>query len=273
MLLLLGLGGRRQWGGQRDLRDFFPGFASGFHGDLLVRILQFPESYGLGNRLVDVRVHARELVLVILELFPLIGERDWAERGCAGLDDLSHIIDNLFGDWSGGRELRDLRRPIREGDGTRRVYRRLHFRFRLSLLLRFLLCVFCHHLLHVRHLDAHFLSRFVCLSESCLGFLVRVLRVRKTHEHEGEEKQKGQEVRFHGADVSTAENAGANRMHQTVEAGCLLAKAFGVSAAGIPLGVLPGLVAVATAAGFLQSAIVLILSLLRRVPMFTYVNA
>jgi hypothetical protein len=157
-LLFLGLGGRRQWGGQCDLRDFFPGFASGCHGDLLVRVLQFPESYGLGNGLVDVRAHARELVLVILELFPLIGERDWAERGCAGLDDLSHIIDNLFRDWSGGRELRDLRRPIREGDGARRAYRRLHLRFRLSLLLRFLLCVFCHHLFHVRHLEAIFLA-------------------------------------------------------------------------------------------------------------------
>jgi hypothetical protein len=213
-LLFLGLGGRRQWRGQRDLRDCFPGFASGFHGDLLVQILQFPESYGLGNGLVDVRAHARELVLVILELFPLIGERDWAERGCAGLDDLSHIIDNLR-DWSGGRELRDLRRPIREGDGARRAYRRLHLRFRLSLLLRFLLCVFCHHLFHVRHLEAHFLSRFVCLSESCLGFLVRVLRVRKACEHECEEKQKRQEVRFHGADVSTAENAGANSMRRT----------------------------------------------------------
>ena len=51
--------------------DFFPRFASGFHGDLLVRFLQFPESCGLGNGLVDVRAHARELVLVILELFPL----------------------------------------------------------------------------------------------------------------------------------------------------------------------------------------------------------
>ncbi len=45
-LLFLGLGGRGQGGGQRDVGDFFPGFASGFHGDLLVRILQFPESYG-----------------------------------------------------------------------------------------------------------------------------------------------------------------------------------------------------------------------------------
>ena len=69
-LLFLSLGGRGQGGGQRDVGDFFPGFASGFHGDLLVRFLQFPESCGLGNGLVDVRPHPRELVLVILELFP-----------------------------------------------------------------------------------------------------------------------------------------------------------------------------------------------------------
>ena len=103
------------------MRDVFPGGASGFHGDLLVRLLQFPEGYGLGDGLVNVRLHARELVLVIFKLFPRIGERDGAERGCAGLNDLRHIIDNLFGDWSGGSELRDLWCPIREGDGARRV--------------------------------------------------------------------------------------------------------------------------------------------------------
>ena len=89
-LLFLGLGGRGQGSGQRNVGDFFPGFASAFHGDLLVRILQFPESYGLGNGLVDVRAHARELVLVILELFPRVGERDGSERGCASLNDLAH---------------------------------------------------------------------------------------------------------------------------------------------------------------------------------------
>jgi len=45
------------------------------------------------------------------------GERDGGERGCASLNDLRHIIDNLFGGWSGGSELWDLRRPIREGLG------------------------------------------------------------------------------------------------------------------------------------------------------------
>src|SRR5436190_19431236 len=95
-LLFSCLGRRGQGGGQRNVRDVFPGGASGFHGDLLVRLLQFPEGYGLGDGLVNVRLHARELVLVIFKFFPRIGERDGAERGCAGLNDLSHISDNLL---------------------------------------------------------------------------------------------------------------------------------------------------------------------------------
>src|SRR6266536_3487125 len=168
-------------------------------------------SAGVGNGLVDVRAHPRELVLVILELFPLIGERDGGERRCAGLNNLSHIIDNLFGEWSGGSELWNLRRPIREGDEARRAYSR----FRLRFLLGFLLCVFFHHLFYVRHLDAHFLRGLRRPAESCLCFFVRVLSVRKPREHEGEKKHKRQEVRFHGADVSTAENAKATGMRRT----------------------------------------------------------